>query len=216
MCKHLSFYIAKKVTSSDSSGWKVFLSQKKDSFTDCSSSKITIDELEYEDEESMNSQVLPNIQRRSSEIDLKQQPRNQDDEDNQTDYKRQRSHSIASFLPTSRMSEKNPRRPRSKWKRSNSMGCEDDQLCGDSMQSMGRKKKLEQLSRIKECSFSESLDAGIALEDTTSPDLVNILGTKSGMTAFWQFLKGKAGEANWLFWLDAERVKYYDGREQTR
>ena len=36
-----------------------------------------------------------------------------------------------------------------------------------------------------------------------------VLGTKSGMSAFWKFLRGKAGERNWLFWLDAERVKYY-------
>ena len=36
-----------------------------------------------------------------------------------------------------------------------------------------------------------------------------VLGTKSGMNAFWKFLRGKAGERNWLFWLDAERVKYY-------
>ena len=35
------------------------------------------------------------------------------------------------------------------------------------------------------------------------------LGTKSGMSSFWKFLRGKAGERNWLFWLDAERVKYY-------
>ena len=35
------------------------------------------------------------------------------------------------------------------------------------------------------------------------------LGTKSGMSAFWKFLKGTMGERNWLFWLDAEHVKYY-------
>lgn len=35
------------------------------------------------------------------------------------------------------------------------------------------------------------------------------LSTKSGMHALWKFLKGKAGEKNLLFWLDAERIKYY-------
>ena len=29
------------------------------------------------------------------------------------------------------------------------------------------------------------------------------------MGLFWRFLRGKAGEKNWLFWLDAERIKYY-------
>jgi hypothetical protein len=36
-----------------------------------------------------------------------------------------------------------------------------------------------------------------------------LLGTKSGMNALWKFLKGKVGEKNLLFWLDAERIKYY-------
>lgn len=35
------------------------------------------------------------------------------------------------------------------------------------------------------------------------------IGTKSGMSALWKFLRGTMGERNWLFWLDAERVKYY-------
>ena len=34
------------------------------------------------------------------------------------------------------------------------------------------------------------------------------IGTKSGMSALWKFLRGTMGERNWLFWLDAERVKY--------
>lgn len=43
------------------------------------------------------------------------------------------------------------------------------------------------------------------------------LSTKSGMNALWKFLKGKAGERNLLFWLDAERIKYYnDEAEQQR
>ena len=42
-----------------------------------------------------------------------------------------------------------------------------------------------------------------------SDDDIQLLSTKSGMSAFWKFLRGKAGEKNWLFWLDAERVKYY-------
>ena len=42
----------------------------------------------------------------------------------------------------------------------------------------------------------------------TAEDLA-FLGTKSGMNALWKFLKGTMGERNWLFWLDAEHVKYY-------
>ena len=40
-------------------------------------------------------------------------------------------------------------------------------------------------------------------------DDFDFLGTKSGMSALWKFLRGTVGERNWLFWLDAERVKYY-------
>lgn len=35
------------------------------------------------------------------------------------------------------------------------------------------------------------------------------IGTKSGMSALWKFLRGTMGERNWLFWLDAERIKYH-------
>jgi hypothetical protein len=37
----------------------------------------------------------------------------------------------------------------------------------------------------------------------------DFIGTKSGMSALWKFLWGTMGERNWLFWVDAERVKYY-------
>ena len=37
----------------------------------------------------------------------------------------------------------------------------------------------------------------------------DFIGTKSGMSALWRFLRGTMGERNWLFWVDAERVKYY-------
>lgn len=55
-----------------------------------------------------------------------------------------------------------------------------------------------------------SVSRGMNVED------VYFLSTKSGMSALWKFLKGKAGEKNWLFWLDAERVKYYKGIDQQR
>ena len=42
----------------------------------------------------------------------------------------------------------------------------------------------------------------------TAEDFV-FIGTKSGMSALWKFLRGTMGERNWLFWLDSERVKYY-------
>ena len=38
---------------------------------------------------------------------------------------------------------------------------------------------------------------------------MHYLSSKCGMNALWKFLKGTAGERNWLFWLDAERIKYY-------
>ena len=55
------------------------------------------------------------------------------------------------------------------------------------------------------------LEAQLPAEDKGLPSrmIPEILGTKSGMGAFWRFLRGTAGERNWLFWLDAERVKYY-------
>ena len=40
-----------------------------------------------------------------------------------------------------------------------------------------------------------------------SADDLKLIGSKSGMNALWRFLRGKAGEKNWLFWLDAERLK---------
>lgn len=42
-----------------------------------------------------------------------------------------------------------------------------------------------------------------------SSDEAKLIGSKSGMKMFWKFLRGKAGEKNWLFWLDAERVGYH-------
>lgn len=39
---------------------------------------------------------------------------------------------------------------------------------------------------------------------------LQFLSTKSGMSALWKFLKGKAGERNLLFWLDAERIKHFN------
>ena len=51
----------------------------------------------------------------------------------------------------------------------------------------------------------------------SSGTMENFLSTKSGMNAFWKFLQGKAGEKNLLFWLDAERIKYYsDDTDQQR
>ena len=58
--------------------------------------------------------------------------------------------------------------------------------------------------------WSGSISRGMSFDD------IQLLSTKSGMRALLQFLKGKAGEKNWLFWLDAERVKYYKGSEQQR
>ncbi len=45
---------------------------------------------------------------------------------------------------------------------------------------------------------------------------VKYLATKSGMGAFWKFLKGKVGERNLLFWLDAERITYFDNDQDQK
>lgn len=45
--------------------------------------------------------------------------------------------------------------------------------------------------------------------DKLSKKEPQFIGSKSGMRTLWKFLQGKAGEKNWLFWLDAERVKYH-------
>ena len=53
----------------------------------------------------------------------------------------------------------------------------------------------------------------------TSPDPSStntsrpLLSTKSGMYSLWRFLQGTAGERSWLFWLDAERIKYCSSRQ---
>ena len=67
---------------------------------------------------------------------------------------------------------------------------------------------------VPPASGSESLSLSNVHPDTTrrtnsEPYERLFLCSKSDMTALWKFLKGKAGERNWLFWLDAERIKYY-------
>ena len=42
-----------------------------------------------------------------------------------------------------------------------------------------------------------------------SKEEAKMIASKSGMKHFWKFLRGKAGEKNWLFYLDAERVSYH-------
>ena len=84
---------------------------------------------------------------------------------------------------------------------------------------------LESKSSRKRVKWQRSLSVEQELLSPTSPlvqsltsgDSGKIIGvkscqylaTKSGMSAFWKFLKGKAGERNLLFWLDAERITYY-------
>lgn len=61
-------------------------------------------------------------------------------------------------------------------------------------------------------SGQSSRDEGGSIKPVTNGLLekdAKFIGTKSGMHALWKFLQGKAGEKNWLFWLDAERVKYH-------
>lgn len=60
---------------------------------------------------------------------------------------------------------------------------------------------------------SQSMDLSSALLEPQNTRLskeeARMIASKSGMKNFWKFLRGKAGEKNWLFWLDAERVSYH-------
>ena len=78
-----------------------------------------------------------------------------------------------------------------------------------------RREKLEQIGKSNE-TVSGSLTNMDDYNSSTNQDLVEVFSSKSGMSAFWKFLKGTAGERNWLFWLDAERVKYFERKEQAR
>ena len=64
---------------------------------------------------------------------------------------------------------------------------------------------LEQQQRQERASKRASVKSSPRMTDE---DLA-FLSTKSGMNALWKFLRGTMGERNWLFWLDAEHVKYY-------
>ena len=55
---------------------------------------------------------------------------------------------------------------------------------------------------------SRSVDLSTTPLDLSYDD-IKLIDSKSGMSALWKFLRGKAGEKNWLFWLDAERVTYH-------
>lgn len=64
------------------------------------------------------------------------------------------------------------------------------------------------LGRQASSSYYRSSTASLLSDGGGRPE--QYLNTKSGMNALWKFLKGKAGEKNLLFWLDAERIKYYN------
>lgn len=120
------------------------------------------------------------------------------------------SKSDAQFYPHSR--ERSGQRVR--WHRSLSVGPE---ILTRSVGSPQRRRQLcassssdSMLSESADTALECSVYRGMNVEDA------HYLSTKSGMTALWKFLKGKAGEKNWLFWLDAERVKYYKGINQQR
>ena len=81
-------------------------------------------------------------------------------------------------------------------------------------------QKVEKLSEEVSCIVLEdiSLDQPQTRNDRPSSNsfpkmsaenMAAVVGTKSGMNALWKFLKGTMGERNWLFWLDAEHIKYH-------
>lgn len=80
------------------------------------------------------------------------------------------------------------------------------------------KSTTQQQSIIKSIQFPKrDKDTIKPKSNRLSEEELNLLASKSGMNALWKFLRGKAGEKNWLFWLDAERVKYHsDSPDQQR
>lgn len=164
-------------------------------------SSIKIEELE-EDEEDQDlgqSQLLPEITSKGSNTNLP----------SQHNWKSQRSQSLSSSQIDLQVSTAKQERSARK-KRSLSVGPESIGLHRGSVQ----RKKLGLLPRMSTISLSQSLDLGLDMK--SNPSFTQLISTKSGMTEFWKFLKGKAGEKNWVFWLDAERVKHYEGKEQSR
>lgn len=65
-----------------------------------------------------------------------------------------------------------------------------------------------------EGSMTRSSSTPSVAERLMSNRAMQFLSSKSGMSTLWRFLKGKAGEKNLLFWLDAERIKYYSSQEE--
>lgn len=92
--------------------------------------------------------------------------------------------------------ESGPRKQerRVKWHRSLSMDPGDLSLSGH--------------TRERRISFARSSFSTVA-DKLMSAKAMHFLSSKCGMSSLWKFLKGTAGERNWLFWLDAERIKYY-------
>jgi len=152
------------------------------------------EEKQGEDDDLEKSQILPTINKKHSALSSSQ------------GSKRQRSKSIS--YPELQSNPLPQARRRSLYE-------ESEQPLLHHGSRIRRRKKLEHTSRGNE-TFSSSLDTSMDDSAATSQDIAEVFSSKSGMTAFWKFLKGTAGERNWLFWLDAERVKYFEGNEQTR
>ena len=192
ICKRLASYTADEAAENDSMGWK-FVNPPHSGIS--TGLPLKIQEIEeYDDQDLRQSQILPDIASKGSDIDLSSQHCSQGLFSSQSDMQL-----------NARMQERSGRR--FKWRRSSSV--EPETLTGSV-----QRRKLGLLSRLTDSSLSESLDTGMDIK--ANLQFVQLLSTKSGMTEFWKFLKGKAGENNWLFWLDAERIKYYEGKEQKR
>ena len=81
-----------------------------------------------------------------------------------------------------------------KWHRSLSVDLEDATLSGS----------------VRDRRGSSGSHASTVIDQLMNARAMQYLSSKCGMSALWKFLQGTAGERNWLFWLDAERVKYYN------
>lgn len=72
---------------------------------------------------------------------------------------------------------------------------------------------LEDLTLLSSAKDKRSSASTSVAEQLMNARAMQYLSSKCGMSALWKFLQGTAGERNWLFWLDAERIKYYSSRE---
>ena len=81
---------------------------------------------------------------------------------------------------------------------------------------IGRRRSQSAVGKIL-CVYCKETDSNLLFIDPLPPVpglSPNVLSSKRGMGLFWRFLQGTAGEKNWLFWLDSERIKYCSSQQE--